>query len=91
MGHVQDNAEACVRRAIGRADDGGARVPMDGGGEIAVSIRVDAARGEAVLDFTGNPSAQPSNFNAPAAIVDAPRSMCSAPWSTTTSRSTPAA
>jgi 5-oxoprolinase (ATP-hydrolysing) len=71
MGFVQDNAETCVRRAIGRLHDGAARVPMDGGGEIVVAITVDAARGEAVLDFTGTSGVLASNFNAPSAIVDA--------------------
>ena len=71
MGFVQDNAEAQVRRAIGRLRDGSARVPMDGGGEIVVTIAVDAERGEAVLDFTGSSGVLPTNFNAPSAIVDA--------------------
>jgi len=71
MGFVQDNAEACVRRAIGRLKDGSASVPMDGGGVISVKVTVDAAAGEATLDFTGSSDVLPSNFNAPAAIVDA--------------------
>ncbi len=71
MGFVQDNAEACVRRAIGRLSDGHARVPMDGGAEICVRISVDAKAGEAVLDFTGTSAVQPNNFNAPTAIVHA--------------------
>ena len=71
MGFVQDNAEASVRRAIGRLHDGAARVPMDGGGEILVAIKVDAAHGSASIDFTGTSSVLPSNFNAPSAIVDA--------------------
>ena len=71
MDFVQDNAEACVRRAISRLTDGAARVPMDGGGEIVVRIAVDAAAGEAVLDFTGTSGVLPSNFNAPTAIVHA--------------------
>ena len=71
MGFVQDNAEASVRRAIGRLHDGEARVPMDGGGEIVVRIAVDAQAGRAVLDFTGSSDVLASNFNAPAAIVDA--------------------
>jgi 5-oxoprolinase (ATP-hydrolysing) len=71
MGFVQANAEACVRRAIGQLCNGEARVPMDGGGEIVVGITVDAAKGEAVLDFTGSSGALGSNFNAPASIVDA--------------------
>ena len=71
MAFVQDNAETCVRRAIGALRDGEARVPMDGGGEIVVKVTVDAARGEAVLDFTGTSGVLASNFNAPSAIVDA--------------------
>jgi 5-oxoprolinase (ATP-hydrolysing) len=71
MGLVQANAEACVRRAVGRLTDGAARIPMDGGGEIAVEITVDTARGEAVLDFRGSSDQLGSNFNAPASIVDA--------------------
>jgi 5-oxoprolinase (ATP-hydrolysing) len=71
MGFVQDNAEACVRRAITRLRDGEAREPIDGGGEIVVRITVDAGRGEAVLDFTGTSATLPSNFNAPTSIVHA--------------------
>ncbi len=71
MGFVQANAEACVRRAIGRLKDGSAHVPMDGGGEIHVRISVDAEAGEAVLDFTGTSAQLGSNFNAPSSIVDA--------------------
>jgi 5-oxoprolinase (ATP-hydrolysing) len=44
---------------------------MDGGGEIVVRTRVDAERGEAVLDFTGTSAVLTSDFNAPSAIVDA--------------------
>jgi 5-oxoprolinase (ATP-hydrolysing) len=71
MGFVQANAEACVRRAITSLKDGAARVPMDGGGEIVVSITVSEAAGEAIIDFTGSSPVLASNFNAPAAIVDA--------------------
>jgi 5-oxoprolinase (ATP-hydrolysing) len=71
MGFVQANAEASVRRAVGVLKDGSARVPMDGGGEIVVKVSVDAARGEAVLDFTGSSAQLGSNFNAPASVVDA--------------------
>jgi len=71
MGHVQANAEACVRRAIGRLRNGAAVVPMDGGGVIRVEISVDATAGAARLDFTGSSGQLPSNFNAPASIVDA--------------------
>ncbi len=71
MRHVQANAEACVRRAVGRLRPGSARIPIDGGGEIALELSVDAARGEAELDFTGSSAQLNSNFNAPAAIVHA--------------------
>ncbi len=71
MGWVQDNAEACVRRAIARLRDGEARVPIDGGGEIVVRIMVDQTAGEAVLDFRDSSDELTSNFNAPSAIVDA--------------------
>ncbi len=71
MAFVQHNAEQSVRRAVGRLSDGAARVPMDGGGEVVVTVRVDAARGEAVLDFTGSADQLDNNFNAPSAIVDA--------------------
>ena len=87
MGFVQANAEAGVRRAIGVLKDGAARVPMDGGGEIVVRDQPSiAARGEAVLDFTGSSAQLASNFNAPASIVDAAALYVFRSWSTTTSR-----
>ncbi|CAN5606327.1 hydantoinase B/oxoprolinase family protein [soil metagenome] len=71
MTFVQQNATASVRRAIGRLSNGEARVPMDGGGQIVVVTTVDAAAGEATLDFRQSADQLPSNFNAPSAIVDA--------------------
>ena len=71
MTFVQENATASVRRAIGKLSNGEARVPMDGGGEIVVLTTVDAAAGEATLDFRPSADQLPSNFNAPSAIVDA--------------------
>ncbi len=71
MTFVQENAASAVRRAIGKLSDGEARTPMDGGGEIVVRTTVDAAAGEAVLDFTDSVGQLGSNFNAPSAIVDA--------------------
>ncbi|MCR5874769.1 hydantoinase B/oxoprolinase family protein [Phenylobacterium sp. J426] len=71
MGFVQQNAAEAVRRALGRLSDGGARVPMDGGGEVVVRTTVDAAARTATLDFTGSADQLGSNFNAPSAIVDA--------------------
>ncbi len=71
MTFVQQNAEQSVRRAVGKLADGEARVPMDGGGEVVVKVTVNAAAGEAVLDFTGSADQLGNNFNAPSAIVDA--------------------
>ncbi|MGH7010536.1 MAG: hydantoinase B/oxoprolinase family protein, partial [Caulobacteraceae bacterium] len=71
MGFVQTNAEACVKRAVGRLSDGAAVIRMDGGGEIRLAIGVDAERGEAILDFTASSDQLGSNFNAPSSVVDA--------------------
>ncbi len=71
MTFVQQNAAAAVRRAVGKLSDGQARVPMDGGGEIVVTTTVDAAAGEATLDFTQSADQVTTNFNGPSAIVDA--------------------
>ena len=71
MTFVQENAATAVRRAVGRLSDGFARVPMDGGGEIVVTTTVNAAAGEATLDFRQSADQVPTNFNGPSAIVDA--------------------
>jgi 5-oxoprolinase (ATP-hydrolysing) len=71
MRYVQANAQAHVRDAISRLRDGSATVSMDGGGSIAVDIRVDAAARRATLDFSGTSGQLPTNFNAPPAIVSA--------------------
>jgi 5-oxoprolinase (ATP-hydrolysing) len=71
MDFVQDNAASAVRRALHRLSDGEARVPMDGGGEIAVRITLDGDRQGAEIDFTRSSNQVPTNFNAPSAIVDA--------------------
>ncbi|HWJ05946.1 MAG TPA: hydantoinase B/oxoprolinase family protein [Steroidobacteraceae bacterium] len=69
MGHVQDNAEACMRRAIRRLRPGSFRYELDNGQSIAVRIDVDVARGAAVVDFTGTSPQQDNNFNAPRAVT----------------------
>ncbi len=71
MTFVQQNAAAAVRRALGKLCDGQARVPMDGGGEIVVTTTVNAAAGEATLDFRQSADQVTTNFNGPSAIVDA--------------------
>jgi 5-oxoprolinase (ATP-hydrolysing) len=69
MGHVQDNAELCVRRAIRRLRDGSFRYELDNGQAIAVRVAVDAEHGTATVDFTGTSAQQPNNFNAPRAVT----------------------
>jgi 5-oxoprolinase (ATP-hydrolysing) len=71
MKHVQDNAEEQVRRVLGVLKDGCFACEMDDGSRIVVAIRIDRARREAVIDFTGTSPQQPSNFNAPASICRA--------------------
>ncbi len=71
MGHVQDNAEACVREVIGRLADGRMRYEMDDGSAIEVAVRVDRASRSAVVDFAGTSPQRPGNFNAPLAVCTA--------------------
>jgi 5-oxoprolinase (ATP-hydrolysing) len=71
MRHVQDNAEAAVRARIGELADGEFRYAMDNGAVVRVAVRIDSARREAVIDFTGTSAAQPDNFNAPLPVTRA--------------------
>ena len=72
MGHVQDNAEESVRRAITklsqRLKDGQFTLPLDNGAQIQVAVRIDAEARSAVVDFTGTSPQQTNNFNAPTAV-----------------------
>ncbi len=72
MRHVQDNAEESVRRAIAglaaRLKDGRFTLPLDNGARIAVSVRIDAVKRGARIDFTGTSPQQANNFNAPTAV-----------------------
>jgi len=69
MRHVQDNAEASVRRVIGALRDGSFEVRLDNGAVIRVRIAVDRAARSAVVDFAGTSAQQPNNFNAPLAVT----------------------
>ncbi len=71
MGHVQDNAEECVRRVITALTDGEFSYELDSGALIKVAIRVDRVRREAVIDFTGTAPKDELNFNAPLAVCHA--------------------
>jgi 5-oxoprolinase (ATP-hydrolysing) len=69
MGHVQDNAEECVRRVIGVLKDGEFACEMDNGAVIRVRIAIGADHRSATIDFTGTSAQLESNFNAPSAVV----------------------
>ncbi|MDP2081946.1 MAG: hydantoinase B/oxoprolinase family protein [Pseudotabrizicola sp.] len=71
MGHVQNNAEECVRAVIDRLEDGAFAYPMDIGTTIKVAVRVDRAARSAVVDFTGTSAQHSGNYNAPAAVARA--------------------
>ncbi|MGH8204038.1 MAG: hydantoinase B/oxoprolinase family protein, partial [Steroidobacteraceae bacterium] len=71
MGHVQDNAEACVREVIGRLRDGHRRYEMDDGSAIEVRVQVDREARSAIVDFAGSSPQRPGNFNAPLAVCTA--------------------
>lgn len=71
MDHVQDNAEAAVRRVIDCLNDGDFRVEMDNGASIAVAITIDHQARTAKVDFSGTSGQQADNFNAPFAVTRA--------------------
>ena len=71
MGHVQDAAEEAVRALLSGLSDGEMVCPMDNGAKIRVEVRIDEAKGEAVIDFTGTSDQLPDNFNAPLPVVRA--------------------
>jgi 5-oxoprolinase (ATP-hydrolysing) len=71
MKHVQDNAEESVRRVLDVLRDGRFVNRLDGGQQIAVHIKVDRSRREAVIDFTGTSPQHLGNYNAPTAVCRA--------------------
>jgi len=71
MRHVLANAEASVRRAIGRLSDGDDIYTLDKGHCLKVRITVDREAGSAVIDFTGTSTQDEGNDNALIAICHA--------------------
>ena len=69
MRHVQDNAEACMRRAVRRLRDGDFAYEMDNGQCVRVAVSVDHAAGAVSVDFTGTSPQGNDNFNAPRAVT----------------------
>lgn len=70
-GHVQNNAEEAVRRAIDSLEEGSFSAPTDDGSEVCVSISIDRETRSATIDFTGTSKQRPSNYNAPSAVCRA--------------------
>jgi 5-oxoprolinase (ATP-hydrolysing) len=71
MRHVQDNAEASVRRVIDGLQDGRFIYFTDEGSQIQVSVHINHRDRSATVDFTGTSPQQASNFNAPVAVCKA--------------------
>ncbi|MBA3909362.1 MAG: 5-oxoprolinase [Rhodobacter sp.] len=71
MGHVQKNAEECVRAVIDHLRDGEFSYPMDIGTTIRARISVDRANRTATIDFTGTSPQHSGNYNAPQAVTRA--------------------
>ena len=71
MGHVQDNAEESVRRAIDVLHGGAFEYEMDDGAKIAVAVRIDRTARSATIDFSGTSAQRDNNFNAPLAVCRA--------------------
>ncbi|MGL4237893.1 hydantoinase B/oxoprolinase family protein [Tabrizicola sp.] len=71
MGHVQRNAEECVRAVIDRLHDGEFIYPMDIGTVVHVQVKVDRIARSAVVDFTGTSAQHSGNYNAPQAVTRA--------------------
>ncbi|MGQ4647987.1 hydantoinase B/oxoprolinase family protein [Lyngbya aestuarii] len=72
MGHVQDNAEEAVRRAINNLQEGYCEYALDNGGIIKVDIKIDQATRSARIDFSGtSPQQLDNNFNTPKAVCKA--------------------
>ncbi len=71
MRHVQDNAEAAVRKVISELRDCQFTYPIDDLATLQVRITLNQERTGATVDFTGTSDQLPSNFNAPSAICKA--------------------
>lgn len=69
MRHVMANGEESVRRVIDRLSDGVFEASLDDGAPLRVAVRVDHAKREAVIDFTGTGPQRPGNFNAPPSVA----------------------
>jgi 5-oxoprolinase (ATP-hydrolysing) len=82
MGHVRDNAELAIRKAIaslGKEKGKGKKekyeqkfvYPIDNGSQIVVSVSLNTEDRTAKIDFTGTSAQLANNFNAPLAVCKA--------------------
>lgn len=71
MGHVMANAEESIRRVVARLQDGVFEDRLDSGAPLKVAVTIDAAKRNAVIDFTGTGPASAGNFNAPPSVTRA--------------------
>ncbi len=71
MGHIQDAAEASVRRLITTINGGSFEYRLDEGEVICVAVTPNHEQRSVVIDFTGTSDQLPNNRNAPAAITRA--------------------
>lgn len=71
MKFVQENAEECVRKAIGVLKNGDFTYTMDQGAIIKVKVTIDKKKRNATIDFTGTSPQLNNNFNAPKAVTQA--------------------
>ena len=76
MGHVQDNAEECVRRVIDVLKDGRFCYELDNGSAIEVTITIDKPGRHALIDFTGTSPQLESNFQCPQRRCHGCRALC---------------
>ncbi|MEP1555067.1 MAG: hydantoinase B/oxoprolinase family protein [Paraglaciecola sp.] len=71
MQHIQDSAEASVKRVLSTLKGGEFNYPLDSGCTIKVNIKIDQYNLKATIDFTGTSKQQADNLNAPKAITQA--------------------
>ncbi|WP_139324949.1 hydantoinase B/oxoprolinase family protein [[Limnothrix rosea] IAM M-220] len=71
MQHVQDNAEAAVKKIIPTLKNGEFSLELDGGDRLSVSIQIDHKQEKITVDFTGTSPQSETNFNAPKAVTQA--------------------
>lgn len=71
MRHVQNNAEASVRRVIGDLMEGEFIYQIDDFATIKVKISLDKENASATVDFSGTSKQLHNNFNAPSAVCKA--------------------